>query len=105
MRADRRRAMGNQGSAERSREERGRDGKGSQEKKSSFLNCQCGKGRDDKDEINGSNRGTKGTKLTEEEWFLLIGYFCVGYLGGSGRLPPENHADLSKSSLAQQFPA
>ena len=60
--------MGNQGSSERPRDERGRDGKGDKEKKKSFLNCQCGKGRDDKDEINGENRGTKGTKLTEEEW-------------------------------------
>ena len=62
--------MGNQGSAERERmmEE---DGEGGQNKtkKKSFLNCQCGKGRDDKDEIDGENRGgTKGTRLTEEEW-------------------------------------
>jgi len=60
--------MGNQGSAERPRDATGHDGKGGKDKKKSFLNCQCGKGRDDKDEINGENRGTKGTKLTEEEW-------------------------------------
>jgi len=62
--------MGNQGSAERERmmEEDG-DGRQSKTKKKSFLNCQCGKGRDDKDEIDGENRGgTKGTRLTEEEW-------------------------------------
>ena len=56
--------MGNQGSAERSRE----GGKEGKEKKKGFLNCQCGKGRDDKDEVNGPGRARAGTKLTEEEW-------------------------------------
>ena len=46
--AGRQPAMGNQGSSERPRDERGRDGKGDKEKKKSFLNCQCGKGRDDR---------------------------------------------------------
>lgn len=60
--------MGNQSSADRGDcEGAGGGGGQGQEKKKSFLNCQCGKGRDDKDEINGAGR-TKGTKLTEEEW-------------------------------------
>ena len=60
--------MGNQSSADRS-EGKGNEDEGQtrRNKKKSFLNCQCGKGRDDKDEIDGEGR-TKGTKLTEEEW-------------------------------------
>ena len=69
--AARQRSMGNQGSADRGQRNGGEgsgDGGGrGRDKKKSFLNCQCGKGRDDKDEINSEGR-TKGTKLTEEEW-------------------------------------
>ena len=62
--------MGNQSSSEKQTDSAGeyvgRD-RQKKKKKSSLLNCQCGKGRDDKDEIDvGGARA--GTKLTEEEW-------------------------------------
>eukprot|EP00286_Rhodomonas_abbreviata_P027602 CAMPEP_0181294590 /NCGR_PEP_ID=MMETSP1101-20121128/3689_1 /TAXON_ID=46948 /ORGANISM="Rhodomonas abbreviata, Strain Caron Lab Isolate" /LENGTH=229 /DNA_ID=CAMNT_0023399273 /DNA_START=198 /DNA_END=883 /DNA_ORIENTATION=- len=37
-------------------------------KKGSLLNCTCGKGRDDKDEVQAEGPGKNGTRLTEEEW-------------------------------------
>jgi hypothetical protein len=55
--------MGNQPSAETDDAEGG-----SERKKKSFLNCQCGRGRDDKDEVNGDRHQGKVTRLTEEEW-------------------------------------
>ena len=41
---------------------------GKQKKKGGIMNCQCGKGRDDQDEVEADNRGAKGTRLSEEEW-------------------------------------
>eukprot|EP00961_Rhodomonas_salina_P077994 1047433-Rhodomonas_salina.1 len=32
------------------------------------MNCTCGKGRDDKDEVRQTGPGSNGTRLTEEEW-------------------------------------
>mmetsp|Transcript_46727 Transcript_46727/g.93587 ORF Transcript_46727/g.93587 Transcript_46727/m.93587 type:complete len:243 (-) Transcript_46727:305-1033(-) len=44
------------------------EGENGQKKKvGSFMNCTCGKGRDDKDEVQ-TGPGSNGTRLTEEEW-------------------------------------
>jgi hypothetical protein len=40
---------------------------GSKKKGGSFMSCTCGKGRDDKDEVQ-TAPGANGTRLTEEEW-------------------------------------
>ncbi|EKX44361.1 hypothetical protein GUITHDRAFT_109811 [Guillardia theta CCMP2712] len=57
-------AVGRERGGGRRSEASGKDAK----KKNSFLSCQCGKGRDDKDEVQTNARATNGTKLTEEEW-------------------------------------
>jgi len=46
----------------------GLDGEKKKKKRGGIMNCQCGKGRDDNDEVEADGRGGNGTRLTEEEW-------------------------------------
>ncbi|KAJ1470271.1 hypothetical protein T484DRAFT_1980439 [Baffinella frigidus] len=43
-------------------------GDGKKKKKGGIMNCHCGKGRDDQDEVVSDPRTGKGTRLSEEEW-------------------------------------
>lgn len=58
-------AMGGQSSKDYPEDDVG-DGK--KKKKGGIMNCHCGKGRDDQDEVVSDPRTGKGTRLSEEEW-------------------------------------